>query len=89
MGRTPLLWVLKQAIEAGIGSHSPQQMDTTIVLDPKDLDLLLRAEPGLLLGQIMRLNNEPRYRNRLDAIQLAAWIKEVKQGKRNAAGRKR
>ncbi len=61
------------------GSHPPTQMDTMSMLDPKDLDLLLRADQGALLGQIMRLNREPRYHNRLDAIQLMALIKEVKR----------
>lgn len=47
-------------------------------LDAKDLELLLRAEPGEVLGYILSLNRAPRYRNRLDAILLTASVLAIR-----------
>lgn len=64
-------------------------MDTAVMLDPKDLALLLRLEPGALMGRIMLLNKEPRYHNRLDAIQLVARILELRTALDKDEDRKR
>jgi hypothetical protein len=48
------------------------------LLDANDLDLLLMAEPGELIGCILRMNRAPRYRNALDAILLTASLLEVR-----------
>lgn len=45
-------------------------MDELENMDPGDKDLLLSTEPALWLGKIIQLNQEPRYRNSLDAIAL-------------------
>lgn len=64
-------------------------MDTTIMLDPKDLALLLSLEPASLMGRIMLLNKDPRYHNRLDAIQLSARILELRSSLGKGRDRKR
>lgn len=64
-------------------------MDTTIMLDPKDLALLLSLEPASLMGRIMLLNKDPRYHNRLDAIQLSARILELRSSLVKGTDRKR
>ena len=64
-------------------------MDTTIMLDPKDLALLLSLEPASLMGRIMLLNKDPRYHNRLDAIQLSARILELRSSLGKGTDRKR
>ena len=48
------------------------------LLDANDLDLLLKAEPGELIGCILCMNRAARYRNALDAILLTASLLEVR-----------
>ena len=57
---------------------TPTDMSPIAILDRKDLELLMGIDPKTLLGQILQLNREPRYHNRLDAIQLAACISELR-----------
>lgn len=52
--------------------------DRLLELDPADLELLLRTADGDLPGMIMRLNHEPRYHNRLNAIGLADELKSLR-----------
>lgn len=59
------------------------------MLDPKDLALLLSLEPASLMGRIMLLNKDPRYHNRLDAIQLSARILELRSSLVKGTDRKR
>ncbi len=59
------------------------------MLDPKDLALLLSLEPASLMGRIMLLNKDPRYHNRLDAIQLSARILELRSSLGKGTDRKR
>ena len=54
-------------------------MDPLPALEPRDLDMLLAAPPEELLGCIMRLNNGARYHGRLNAIELAARLLEMRQ----------
>ncbi len=53
--------------------------DRLLDLDPADLELLLRTADGDLPGTIMRLNREPRYHNRLNAIELTDELKSLRR----------
>ena len=48
------------------------------LLDPADLETLLRIPQAELIGSILRLNKDPHYRNTLDAIALTACLLEVR-----------
>lgn len=46
-------------------------------IDPNDRALLLSTEPANWLGKIIELNQQPRYRNSLDAIALMCNLNEL------------
>ncbi len=46
-------------------------------VEPRDREKLLTSEPSLWIGQIMQLNQQPRYNNTLDAIALVSYLGEV------------
>ena len=54
-------------------------MDTLKSMEPRDRDMLLSIEPAQRLGQIIQLNQEPRYNNSLDAIALLSSLNEIGQ----------
>jgi len=45
---------------------------------PEDLDRLLSTEDQALLGCILRLNRDPRYQNKLNAVVLVTAIMELR-----------
>ncbi|HEX2618407.1 MAG TPA: hypothetical protein VHL57_12750 [Flavobacteriales bacterium] len=53
--------------------------DPVQLMDPADLELLLRTEPRQLLGRIMELNRGPRYHNQLDAFVLMMRVNELRR----------
>jgi len=57
-----------------LASQDSKQMDALTEIDPKDLVMLLKAEPSDLFARIVQLNRTPRYHNRLDAVQLPGLI---------------
>lgn len=56
----------------------PTAMNALLVIEPRDLELLLNTDPGELLGRIMRLNRTPRYHNTLDAVRMMQQIMELR-----------
>lgn len=54
-------------------------MNGLLVIEPRDLELLLATEPTELLGRIMRMNRSPRYHNSLDAIEVMHRLQELRQ----------
>lgn len=52
----------------------PGRSDPLSRLRSVDRERLLMAENGHLIGLLMELNRSPRYRNGLDALQLAFLI---------------
>lgn len=55
-----------------------RSLDPLSVLRAYDRRRLLGTGSGQLIGLIMRLNRMPRYHNRLDALQLAALIIDLR-----------
>ncbi|HRH37414.1 MAG TPA: hypothetical protein PK760_03665 [Flavobacteriales bacterium] len=51
----------------------------TELIDPQDLEMLIHATKEELLGRIVLLNKSHRYTNRLNAIELAAQVEEIKR----------
>ncbi len=43
-------------------------------LSPKDLHDLLRLHPALRFAHILALNAKPTYANRLNVVELVAWL---------------
>jgi hypothetical protein len=54
-------------------------MNGLLVIEPRDLELLLATDPAELLGRIMRMNRSPRYHNSLDAIDVMQRLQELRQ----------
>ena len=53
--------------------------DQMLLLEAADLEMLLAAPAVDLPGRIMRLNAEPRYHNRLNAICLAQELEDLRR----------
>lgn len=66
--------VRKAGERAGARWNDPAQL-----LDPADLELLLRTDPHQLLGRIMELNRGPRYHNHLEAFALMMRLAELRR----------
>ena len=54
-------------------------MNGLLVIEPRDLELLLATEPTELLGRVMRMNRSPRYHNSLNAIDVVQRLIELKR----------
>jgi hypothetical protein len=54
-------------------------MDLLMQLDPLDLRALLALKPDERIGGIIRLNNRPRYHNRLNVVELLVRLDELRQ----------
>ena len=59
--------------------HNTSAMNGLLVIEPRDLELLLATDPAELLGRIMRMNRSPRYRNSLNAIDVMQRVHEIRQ----------
>ena len=62
-----------------------QAMNGLLVIEPRDLELLLATDPAELLGRIMRMNRSPRYHNTLDAIDVMQRVQELRQDLRKGS----
>jgi hypothetical protein len=54
-------------------------MDPLAGMEASDREALLAMEPSLWLGRIIQLNQQPRYNNSLNAIELMCDLKEVRR----------
>jgi hypothetical protein len=59
-------------------SNLHDTMNALLVIEPRDLELLLATEPSELLGRIMRMNRTPRYHNSLNAVEVAQQVIELR-----------
>lgn len=60
-------------------------MDPLGKLTAEDLELLLLLEPERALGRIVELNNDSRYRNSLNVIEVLVRLRELREVIRNDA----
>ena len=59
--------------------HSSKAMNGLLMIEPRDLELLLSTDVDELLGRIMRMNRSSRYHNSLNAIEVMQRIVELKR----------
>jgi hypothetical protein len=57
----------------------PNAMNALLIIEPRDLELLLNTDPGELLGRIMRMNRTPRYHNSLNAVEVMQRLLDLRQ----------